>query len=212
MPSPLRAVLAALFGVNLSVDPVKVSPRARGAAPDPEEGESLVPEPETGKRGKGKKEKGKKSKKGRALVVQPEEGSILDDADEDDECEPSPRGRLSRQPEPRGTGHELACSKHGRKAEKKAGRDKVENKASARSEREDLVATAAAAPKTKNRGKEESRASSKSRKNKHGADDAVLEDGVDIPLRITHNQYRKFAEEDDEPPKLRANSRHVGME
>ena len=191
LPSPLRALLAALFGVDLTSNPLKVSPRARGANPDPEEKASLVPEPEPSKRGKGKKEKGKK-KKGKALVAVPEPDGSMTDEDDASEGAETPRIKSSRHVETRSTGQELVCSKPTRKAEKKADREKTE-KTGARSERE---ATAAPAPKAKRRGKEESKAP-KPRKGKHGAEQDG--EGVDVPLRITCNQFRKFAEEDDEP-------------
>ena len=195
VPSPLRSVLAALFGVDLSANALKVSPRARGPNPDPEEGAALVPEAESGKRGK-KKEKSSKRKKGRLLLTQAD--STLDDAD-DSEDEPAPRGRSSRPGStplltaqtPPSTGKEPASSRPARAAADKPDRDKAERPKS----RDKMGAEA---PKVKGRAKEEGKLP-KARKGKGGA----RGDEVEIPLRITCNQYRKFAEE-DEPKNSRA--------
>jgi hypothetical protein len=198
VPSPLRSVLAALFGVDLSANALKVSPRARGPNPDPEEDAALVPEAESGKRGK-RKEKSSKRKKGKLLALtQPD--NMLDDAD-DSEDEQAPRGRSSRPGStplltaqtPPSTGKEPASSRPGRTAADKSDRDKTERPKSR--ERDN---TATAAPKVKGRAKEEGKLP-KARKGKGGARD----EEVEIPLRITCNQYRKFAEE-DEPKNSRA--------
>ena len=190
VPSPLRSVLAALFGVDLSANALKVSPRARGPNPDPEEDAALVPEAESGKRGK--KEKASKRKKGKLLLTQSD--NMLDDAD-DSEDEQTSRGRSSRPGStplltaqtPPSTGKEPASSRPGRTAADRSDRDKAERPKSR--ERDN---TATVAPKAKGRAKEEGKLP-KARKGKGGA----REEEVEIPLRVTSNQYRKFAEEDD---------------
>ena len=199
VPSLLKSVLAALFGVDLSANALKVSPRARGPNPDPEEDAALVPEAESGKRGK-KKEKASKKKKGKPLLQLTGPDSMLDDAD-DSEDEQTSRGRSSRPGStplltaqtPPSTGKEPAPSRPGRTAADKSGRDKTERPKSR--ERDN---TASVAPKVKGRAKEEGK-QPKARKGKGGARD----EEVEIPLRVTCNQYRKFAEE-DEPKSSRA--------
>ena len=191
VPSPLRSVLAALFGIDLSANALKVSPRARGPNPDSEEDAALVPEAESGKRGK-KKEKASKRKKGKLLLTQSD--NMLDDAD-DSEDEQTSRGRSSRPGStplltaqtPPSTGKEPASSRPGRTAADRSDRDKAE-----RPKSRERDSTATVAPKAKGRVKEEGKLP-KARKGKGGA----REEEVEIPLRVTSNQYRKFAEEDD---------------
>ena len=133
MPAPLRSVLAALFGVDLSANALKVSPRARGANPDPEEGAALVPEAESGKRGKKKEKSSKRKKGGKQLLLLTQADSTLDDAD-DSEDEPAPRGRPSRPGStplltaqtPPSTGKEPGSSRPARAAAEKSDRDKAE--------------------------------------------------------------------------------------
>ena len=206
VPSPLRAVLAALFGVDLSTDALKVGPRARGPNPDPEEDAALVPEAEPSKRGK-KKEKTSKKKKGRVLLTLPD--NMLDDAD-DSEDEQTPRNKSSRSGStplltaqtPPSAKKELACSGPGKMATDKSHRDKTERPKSR--ERDN---TASVAPKVKGRAKEEGKMP-KSRKGKGGG--GAREEEVEMPLRITCNQYRKFAEEEE--PKNSRTRRIAGVD
>ena len=190
VPSPLRAVLAALFGVDLSASSLKVSPRVRGSHPDPEEDAALVPVAEPSKR-RQKKEKASKQRKGKLLLTHSD--SMIDDADVSDN-EQTPRIKLSRPGStpllsaqtPPSTGKEPACSRPGRTTADRSNRDRTE-----RPKGRERNNTALAAPKAKGRGKEEGKIP-KSRKSKGGA----REEEIEVPLRVMCNQYHKFAEED----------------
>jgi len=193
-PQPLKGLLGALCGVDLSISPLNVSPHARdvGREEDADADADADAEPQPQKHGKTKSKK--KEKKKLLLMDQSQpapqcDGSVIDDADDAEVSERHPlKQKPPRKSSRRDHGEARPSRRHDDQEPKsdrqRTGKHSRETRSC--SEPEELPP----APKSKGRGK----SSKGGEAADHNADD-IEPAGVSASRK---NQFKRFADEEDE--------------